>query len=266
MPMVTLLNYKLHVPHSPSARYYPSAPLRNRNSDLSILLSVDPLSDKYPNLSPYTYCAGNPVRLVDKDGRDFEIVVNEEKKTITIKAQYYTENENKESLQKGLDVWNNQSNMYSFVVGHGKNKEKYSIQFELSVAEGDFGTANDAYTAFGKDNSNSANYVEVNGSQQKGETSCGHYIQLEPMKFDRRTMAHEIGHTLGLSEWTFGLMESGGKGMQITRKNIQQILFKANIGHSPSTYSLYNNPLQTGQSNLGNGLNVSNYYKDGYIW
>ena len=45
----------------PSARYY--------NSDLSIWLSVDPLADKYPNLSPYTYCAGNPVRLVDPDGR-----------------------------------------------------------------------------------------------------------------------------------------------------------------------------------------------------
>ena len=45
----------------PSARYY--------NSDLSIWLSVDPMVDKYPNLSPYTYCADNPVKLVDPDGR-----------------------------------------------------------------------------------------------------------------------------------------------------------------------------------------------------
>ena len=28
------------------------------------------MSDKYPNLSPYTYCADNPVRLVDEDGRE----------------------------------------------------------------------------------------------------------------------------------------------------------------------------------------------------
>ena len=45
-----------------SARYY--------NSDLSIWLSVDPMVDKYPNLSPYTYCANNPVRLVDEEGKE----------------------------------------------------------------------------------------------------------------------------------------------------------------------------------------------------
>ncbi len=41
------------------------------NPALSLWLSVDPLSDKYPNLSPYVYCANNPVRLVDKDGREW---------------------------------------------------------------------------------------------------------------------------------------------------------------------------------------------------
>ena len=42
---------------------------RYYNSALSIWLSVDPMSDKYPSTSPYTYCANNPVRLVDPDGR-----------------------------------------------------------------------------------------------------------------------------------------------------------------------------------------------------
>ena len=37
--------------------------------DLSIWFSVDPLSDKYPNLTPYAYCANNPVRFVDPDGK-----------------------------------------------------------------------------------------------------------------------------------------------------------------------------------------------------
>ena len=45
------------------ARYY--------DADLTTgWLSVDPMADKYPSMSPYNYCAGNPVKLVDPDGRD----------------------------------------------------------------------------------------------------------------------------------------------------------------------------------------------------
>ena len=39
------------------ARYY--------SSSLGIWLSVDPMSDKYPSLSPYVYCADNPVNAFD---------------------------------------------------------------------------------------------------------------------------------------------------------------------------------------------------------
>jgi len=45
------------------ARYYAS--------DLSVWLSVDPLASKYPTMSPYMYVAGNPVMLIDPDGRDW---------------------------------------------------------------------------------------------------------------------------------------------------------------------------------------------------
>ena len=51
-------------------------PARHRHSgsagtsDLSIWLFVAPMADKYPGVSPYTYCGNNPVRLVDEDGRE----------------------------------------------------------------------------------------------------------------------------------------------------------------------------------------------------
>ena len=44
------------------SRYY--------SSNLSIWLSVDPMSDKYASLSPYNYCADNPVKLVDPNGEE----------------------------------------------------------------------------------------------------------------------------------------------------------------------------------------------------
>ena len=37
---------------------------------MTMWLSVDPMADKYPGISPYAYCAWNPIKLVDPDGRD----------------------------------------------------------------------------------------------------------------------------------------------------------------------------------------------------
>ena len=62
--------------YPPQARHY--------NSDLSIWLSVDPMSDKYPSTSPYTYCGNNPVRLVDPDGREYIPVGDEEAKAAAV--------------------------------------------------------------------------------------------------------------------------------------------------------------------------------------
>ena len=41
----------------------------------SIWYGVDPLTEKYPNVSAYVYCAGNPVNRIDTDGRDIIVVV-----------------------------------------------------------------------------------------------------------------------------------------------------------------------------------------------
>ena len=34
----------------------------------AVWLSVDPLFEKYAGMSPYNYCAGNPVKYIDIDG------------------------------------------------------------------------------------------------------------------------------------------------------------------------------------------------------
>ena len=48
------------------SRYY--------SSDLSIWLSLDPMSDKYSSMSPYADCADNPVKLVDPNGKEVWII------------------------------------------------------------------------------------------------------------------------------------------------------------------------------------------------
>jgi hypothetical protein len=55
---------------------------------MTMWLSVDPMADKYPSISPYAYCNWNPVKLKDPDG--METIENDDgwkidrhKKTIT---------------------------------------------------------------------------------------------------------------------------------------------------------------------------------------
>ena len=49
--------------HYYGARYYWSEVLTG-------WLSVDPMADKYPSISPYNYCMWNPIKLVDPNGMD----------------------------------------------------------------------------------------------------------------------------------------------------------------------------------------------------
>ena len=64
------------------ARYY--------SSTLGIWLSVDPKSDKYPNLSPYVYCADNPMRLVDPIGEEIDLSqMNSQRQERLVKSLSY---------------------------------------------------------------------------------------------------------------------------------------------------------------------------------
>jgi RHS repeat-associated protein len=49
------------------ARYY--------NGDDQLWMGVDPMWEKYPGISPYVYCANNPVRYNDPDGRNPVFVI-----------------------------------------------------------------------------------------------------------------------------------------------------------------------------------------------
>ena len=95
--------------HYFGARYY--------NSDLSIWLSVDPMSDKYPSLSPYNYCAWNPMKLVDPNG----MIIDSASVTGNIKTVLNNDSEFKKAFES---LSNDQDNVYSFNVWDAPRIEK----------------------------------------------------------------------------------------------------------------------------------------------
>jgi RHS repeat-associated protein len=233
-----------------SARYY--AP--------PTFISRDPMFEKYPSISPYTYCANNPMKFVDPTGEDWDPVIDEEAGTITIKAIYYTANGNKEELQKALDVWNNESGYYTYTVGEGKDKKVYTIIFDLKIAEGDYPdneAAADAY--LNNKNCGYANYyqlgypVDENGNPARGKIENGSQITVADI-LNIRTNAHELGHSIGLDEWNAGLMLSGGDGTYIFKKYIKTIMSSSGFGEVSNDGFLY----QTEEATAKPAHNYSN--------
>ncbi|MBO4588168.1 MAG: RHS repeat-associated core domain-containing protein [Bacteroidales bacterium] len=136
--------------HYFGARYY--------NSDLSLWLSVDPMSDKYPSLSPYNYCAWNPMKIVDPDGTDtLCITFNKDTKKWEI---------SKPIVAEGNDVFNvigADGNVTTHIFSEGNYGERVdclNIDINSDYALG-------VYHVSGTDNGGTGFYVTPGGEASK---------------------------------------------------------------------------------------------------
>ncbi len=101
------------------ARYYDPA--------LSgLFLSVDPMADKYPSISPYAYCAWNPVKLIDPDGMEIWIEGTD--------GNLYRYNKGKLYTEKG-EEYNGSDKFVNKVRSDLSNLKKMGIRKEIREME-----------------------------------------------------------------------------------------------------------------------------------
>ena len=159
---------------------------------MTMWLSVDPMADKYPSISSYAYCAWNPLKLVDPDGRDFEIIINHKDNTIKICAQFICSNATEEQqafLQKAVKSWN----LSSFVVslpGEDGSKEDYTVSFDINKGNGPTNTVSfipDMYYD-----------IMYSNYHESGGITDGQNISIRASVSNNQLLAHEMGHCLGL--------------------------------------------------------------------
>ena len=106
---------------------------------MTMWLSVDPMADKYPSISPYAYCALNPVKLVDPDGNDWYEYTNNETQKTEIKwtnCRSQKQLSNKDINGKYLGVTAEDGNMYYGLMGDivDKNTERGRFVMDLDKA------------------------------------------------------------------------------------------------------------------------------------
>ena len=125
------------------ARYY--------DSDLMTgWLSVDPMADKYPSLSPYAYCAWNPVKLVDPDGEEIWIVGDDGTK-IKYKANMTSSHIKDKVLSQQIQILND---MYSVEIGSEvlntliSSSTKYTISNKSGINKGNCATRKEGNEVF----------------------------------------------------------------------------------------------------------------------
>ena len=181
--------------HYFGARYY--------NSDLSLWLSVDPMADKYPSLSPYNYCAWNPLKIVDPDGRDGEIVVDTDKKTINVnvnivlyaKAQNMSGRKLQYAAQKYkqniMSRWGAQKSGEPWTTQY--NGDEYTVSFNVNISV-DNTKANKDREYDGK-----TNYIEVVDNIRSNVKNSNNGVWSMPSD-SKNSAAHEFGHILGLAD------------------------------------------------------------------
>ncbi len=106
---------------------------------------VDPLSDKYPGISPYAYCGNNPIMKRDPDGREivpesrgeWKRQMSNIRKNIRILQwnRYISEGSTKETLGERVKVL---KSFYSDIKQLKKSKQKYALN-PLYITKNDEG-------------------------------------------------------------------------------------------------------------------------------
>ncbi|MBP5548539.1 MAG: hypothetical protein J6X58_06595 [Bacteroidales bacterium] len=174
---------------------------------MTMWLSVDPMADKYPSMSPYNYCMWNPIKLVDPDGCSGVPSTNKRTKTITITSKLYfygpqATPELSRAIATGIaSQWNAAGATYEL------NGETYKVRFRIFYETVTEATAR----RLAKNNTDPKNnFIKV----ERGPKGKSSYTKMHDgisgyggnsFGFNTRddlenstTPSHEYGHGLGL--------------------------------------------------------------------
>jgi RHS repeat-associated protein len=193
------------------ARYY--------DSGLSIWLSVDPMSDKYPSMSPYNYCANNPVILVDPDGREF--VNNDDKALVTQMYQEYDEKIKKYNYELSSTTDESRKTELNTYIQEMKNAKTELADMEQSKQKYTFNFTND------NDGKGKTTYDKTNNTVVMTVDNV--------LSFD--VVAHELKHGSQFERKELSFTSNGEEGGHLYDITDEYVAYERNAAFSDFRYN-----------------------------
>jgi len=230
-----------------SARYY--AP--------PTFISRDPMFEKYPSISPYTYCANNPVMFVDPTGQEFDQTQDEKYiKPMEKDIQNKIDGLKKQmsGLEKGSDEYNRLndhvtelSNSLTEISALRTDKDNlYMLTFN-SLAFNKEAGGDDSYH-------DAAGSLTYGGTNEKGQNVININIKGQYVGTSG-TMLHEFKHADQYRTGEMGFYVNSA-GRQVSTSNSQEAEKAAN--YRGDVYSFKNTPA-FGNYNLQGYDNLEKY-------
>ena len=196
---------------------------RRYDPALGRFMTIDPMYEKYYHISPYAYCGGDPVNHIDPNGRDYDVIINEKNKTITISAKFYvTTKDDLNALNEGIDFWNGlhydiDGYKVSFnLTGELRDPSEINYKIEQNYSKSQYLKCLREIDSYNKLQTNE-NYFGIfnynDDNMENGKTMFGNLVLIKESRRNTSTVMHEIGHSIGAVHY------DKGKGIMTTDEN-----------------------------------------------
>ena len=107
-------------------------------------LSVDPLSDKYPNISSYAYCAWNPIKFYDPNGKEKHIFLRRQESYPAINFQddsgiyIFAHGDLNGDIENGINVQDlpdyiNSDELANYITDNSEQWKKDALEGSISM-------------------------------------------------------------------------------------------------------------------------------------
>ena len=200
---------------------------------------VDRKAAKYPSLSPYQFCAGNPIWMKDVDGSDFVVVIDNsgDNKTITVYMSIYTgSQEAYDKLLPAVEEINNITKKVTindveytlcFAINPVMPDPNYYYDYHNNLSEEEMMIVN-AQDRAKSDGYYGNAFIGSTNNEEESRTGLGSHLVVGGVTYEGKyfymnvkgdtrfidypqLVAHEIFHLLGLGDKGRPYYSSGGR-------------------------------------------------------